>query len=275
MNFWTTYRLATRDTTRGWLNSRVATGKGKNTYFLEIPAFEFTQVPELGASFIVTEFHTTVGASFVIPRIPLVPPTPLEFCLAVRFPRSNSDGLDVTRYKLWEDVGEELYFPLYNGEVIPSNCVFEIWTLENADSVELALPFRIYLGLLAQPTTARVCCESDSAFQFDPTQVCELFVNGELIVPTEEEVGILTEDEDPITDEESSRLITEDTDPTTGDVTYVGDYALPLVPAYCLNEGPGVEDVTEVGIITEDLDSKLVTEITEIPIVTEEQADEN
>lgn len=225
MNFWTTARKATVNPTKWWGYWRASEAKTKSNYFIEFPVFEYTQIPQLDASYIVTEFRLTAPNPFSLPYN-ILPPNGVNFCLAVRWPQTDNDGLNVTRYKLWSNVGEKLYFPEYNGEVIPVNSVFEIWNVLNSGEVSNSVPFRISTSLLAEFGANRACCEGESN-QLTLVQVCELFANQGLIdfdLPLvfnycvnednprpEDETGIITEDATgKISTEDETGVITED-----------------------------------------------------------------
>jgi hypothetical protein len=52
----------------------------------------------------------------------------VNFMMAIRW---EENGV-VSRYKLWEDIGEVLYYPLYSGQRIGLNAVFEVWSIETS-----------------------------------------------------------------------------------------------------------------------------------------------
>jgi hypothetical protein len=89
---------------------------------LSFPSFCFAWPHNIGGSYIVYEFalHTTV-AWFSLPDLYryAVP----DFVLAVR-----TKGV---RYKFWENMGEKLFAPLYNGQTLYSDAVFEVWSTVN------------------------------------------------------------------------------------------------------------------------------------------------
>lgn len=96
-------------------------------YALCVPAFSKSAPNWNGSSYITIEFVGSVDESFSLLK-PLRKPTGVNYCLAIRW----EDGEEVVRYKLWEDVDERLYAPLYNGEKIPENFVLEVWSVESS-----------------------------------------------------------------------------------------------------------------------------------------------
>lgn len=210
MNFWLTFRKANLDLTKWWQFLREAKAKEKGATFCEIPSFLIDNLPVTDSSFIATEFRVTLPSTtkFSLRFFPFKQPSfATNFCLAIRTPINDGDGLNVTRYKLWSNVGEILYFPLYTGQVIQGPFAFEIWTTGHA-KVELDLPFDIILSLLADPGEIAFCCQPNTN-QLIVTPWCELFVNknssanyslplvfqycnGEGPQPTD--IGIITED---------------------------------------------------------------------------------
>lgn len=113
LNFWQTF------------NEAVAINKGRESVI--IPAFSITNVPWLGASFILTEFLAESEKNFSI-KTDLASQVNSTFVLAVRY----VVGDVVTRYKLWSGIGEVLAAPDYNGERLLADSVFEIWSVEAA-----------------------------------------------------------------------------------------------------------------------------------------------
>jgi len=225
MNFWQTFSKAAIDEARHWRTTREVYNKSRgNHYYVDIPAFEINNIPACDASYIATEFRLNSNVGFSIPRLPLIKPTGVNFCLAVRFPQISNTGLDVIRYKLWSDIGELLCFPQYAGERIGASAVFEIWSLVNNNVVSLAVPYRIYLSIKNTPLLINSCCETgDNGIPL--IQVCELFANKNDVgsynlpllfnycineIPPTDEKGIITEDASgKISTEDQSGVITE------------------------------------------------------------------
>ena len=103
--------------------TRIRAGKMQ----LSFPQFCFAWPTWIGASYIVYEFNLVTPAGWIsFPSLYKYATT--EFLLAVRT-RNH-------RYKFWEGLGEKLFAPIYNGEPIYSDAVFEIWNSENQWSPE-------------------------------------------------------------------------------------------------------------------------------------------
>lgn len=199
MNFWQTFRSVTPNLTRGWQYLRQVAVRQKGRYYFVIPAFSVTAPTWIGSSYITTEFRLSgITQSFSLQPKNLTPPEDVNFCLAIRTPITNSDGEDVIRYKLWEDVGERLFYPLYDGELLSPDSVFEIWTSADFDETSLDVDYLIYTSLLVSSTADAQCAQAPSNSQANNlTQYCELFVPP--LIPS-------------------------------------GDYALPLVPSACFDD---------------------------------------
>jgi len=79
-----------------------------------------------GASVIVAQYNYTSTNNFILTELP-EPPDDVNFCLVIRY----RVGDKITRFKLWENVGEVQADHLYdidNPEVILKNFVLEIWS---------------------------------------------------------------------------------------------------------------------------------------------------
>lgn len=92
-----------------------------NKLSLVFPSFCFAWPQWIGASYIVYEFQlvTTVAWFALVDLHRFATP---DYVLAVR-----TKG---HRYKFWEDVGEKLFAPMYNGEPIYNDAVFEVWSTQ-------------------------------------------------------------------------------------------------------------------------------------------------
>src|SRR5437016_5186691 len=118
----------------GWLKSRKAKPFKSNTSFFNIPIFN-ENVPNFDSntlvSIIATQFNYQATQHFVIKALPTKPSSP-TFCPVIKYIHNNV----VTRYKLWENVGEGVIpANLYNGEKIFKNFTIEIWTIPIDDPV--------------------------------------------------------------------------------------------------------------------------------------------
>jgi hypothetical protein len=97
----------------------------------------------LGVSIIQCQINYVAPRHFTI--VGVEQPQLYRFCLCVRWVQ---DGV-VHRYKLWEDVGEVLEFPLYNNEVIPPYFTLELW--DNNNPIVLSDPLTITTSLIERP----------------------------------------------------------------------------------------------------------------------------
>ena len=99
----------------------------KIIHYISIPTFSFDNVWK-GSSEIIKKFYFTVDKNFSILKLP----TPSgNFCPCIAWKSGNS----IVRYKLWENIGELLYVPLYNGKIINKNFYIEIWTTNSTPIV--------------------------------------------------------------------------------------------------------------------------------------------
>lgn len=107
--------------------------KAKAYYAVSLQIFS-VDYTWLDASHYVFQTDYTFPLPFAF-LFPITPPTGVNFCLIV-----NAGG---TRYKLWENVGEEVFFPLYAGELITASFSLECWTTVNNTTIsnEVALLF--------------------------------------------------------------------------------------------------------------------------------------
>lgn len=170
----TSFQPLVRDTTKTTINHSPMLGKAMPEYVtLTIPAFT---VPEFnwptGASIIVTEFRYTSTAAFSILK-PLIAPASVNHCLAIRW----EVGGEVVRYKLWEDVDEDLHYPLYNSELIPiGEFVIEVWTVTTSTSVSSTTGYLFLTTMTSTVAETLTCtCTRASGLNINLTETCELF----------------------------------------------------------------------------------------------------
>lgn len=166
--FWQTSRR-TRLSRYNYTTVRRSIAVGKMHNQLHLPTFNISTPVWLGASYITTEFICSIGENWSI-KIPVLKPRNLtvDFCLAIRY----NVGEAVTRYKLWENVGEDLDYPLYNGETLPSETVVEIWSTILADQTSLL--FNDYFIPTSILTPANLCC-GDAIPTYELIERCSLF----------------------------------------------------------------------------------------------------
>lgn len=82
-----------------------------------------------------------------------------------------------SRYKLWEDVGEDLHYPVYSGERIGLNAIFEVWSTDTTASYSnpIARTFETSI-LLFTPQPGCFCVNPSSEIiltALDPTSITE------------------------------------------------------------------------------------------------------
>lgn len=122
-----------------------------DTYFV-IPAFEITDIEttDVNDSYIITQFNAAFTNNVSLKTV-RKPDNVDDFCLCVKY---REDDV-VTRYKLWSGVGEVMWdsIPEYNGEIIKSNMVFEVWTKVGSSTATLPEDLRIYTTLRRLPTS--------------------------------------------------------------------------------------------------------------------------
>lgn len=129
-----------------WRSTRPAPPMRKVFGYVNLPICSFTvDSGWLGASYIRAEYSYTASRKFGLQR-PIVPVS--TFCLCIRCER---DGV-IYRYKLWEDVGERLFVPLYDGELIERSFVLELWTVQSSNTIVNPAVKRIILGTRHNPT---------------------------------------------------------------------------------------------------------------------------
>lgn len=168
--YWESWKVATPDTTgsQRWNTWRGATNGGNHYYQFTIPKFSYSPVAWLGSSYVFLELSLSVGQNFII-----LPPrgstAGSHFCLAVRYGTSPS----ITRFKIFKDIGEQLSYPLYNGEVLPSEVVFEVWSSSFWSDVSLT-DLMTYLTSVIVPRDS--CCNT-------PNIDLTLTSNGVLFTP--------------------------------------------------------------------------------------------
>lgn len=126
--FWQEFGPVTVDLTKQWKSAVVSQPVHKQFKTVQLVAFSQSGLNWGGASVIAYEFTASLGDSFTV-RLPFDTPSLPNYVLAVRF------GSPLQRYKFWEGVGEDLNYPLYNGETIEGDCVFEVWTVEGSTVV--------------------------------------------------------------------------------------------------------------------------------------------
>lgn len=115
-----------------------------STYFT-IPSFD-VDVTWLGYSELVAVFNYTSANNFSIKPIASLLPISPNYLACVMWADSSHN---VYRYKLWEDVGEILFFdvPIYTEQRIKKHFRIEIWNT-NAAACSQATDIDIYTSVL-------------------------------------------------------------------------------------------------------------------------------
>lgn len=168
--WWLNRREPERELTNNrWLNTRESRPTQKLPYVINVPALSITNIPWIGASFIITEFWGTASGPFKL-RWPNTYPSGNNLVLAIRNVQQNATGLDMDRYKLWS-FADNIFFPEYAGEVIAANFVIEVWNTPSSTEVSLDTEYTLVTNLLSDPTT---CCD-DVNPEITLTEVCSLF----------------------------------------------------------------------------------------------------
>ena len=114
-------------------------------YFI-IPVFSVTGLTWLGSSKVEQQFNYSASVNFQLRALPAAP-VGVNFCPCIRY----RVGTTSFRYKLWENVGELLYVPLYAGQIIKKNFVIEVWSTNNSE-VSLAAAIIIPANIVRLPT---------------------------------------------------------------------------------------------------------------------------
>lgn len=114
-----------------WSEVRPVTLIGKRRAYFEIPAFDIDDVEDLGTSFIVGVFNYVAVRNLTLRNLPELPED-VNYIPCIKY---RLDDGTVYRYKLWEVEGDEVYYPVYNGELILKNFQIEIWVLPSETSV--------------------------------------------------------------------------------------------------------------------------------------------
>ena len=132
-----------------WLTFRAATAIAKTRTYVQLPTFTHA-CTWLGASEIITQFNFSASKNFVLRNRP-TKPTGVNYCLCIRYRVGDA----VYRWKLWQDAGEVLNVPLYNGEIIKKHFVLEIWNVKDGTTVSSASAINIITSVVSVPTNFR------------------------------------------------------------------------------------------------------------------------
>ena len=133
-----------------WLTFRPATAVAKTRTYVQLPTFTYATT-WLGASEIATQFNFSASKNFVLRNRP-AKPSGVNYCLCIRY----RVGDTVYRWKLWENVGEQIpHVRLYNGEIIKKHFVLEVWTVNGGTTISQASTINIITSVVNIPTDYR------------------------------------------------------------------------------------------------------------------------
>lgn len=151
--FWNERVKSVLDTSRNKVR-QPSRWRVKLSTFLNIPAFNVVNTWR-GSSEIVAKF--VYSLSTPVSFISDLPIANGNFCPCVSWKPTSET---IVRYKLWENVGEILYVPLYTGQQIGANFNIEIWSTNNSPIVGTG--DKLYLSFFQIPTT--LCEEGEVDF---------------------------------------------------------------------------------------------------------------
>lgn len=163
--------------------------KQRSSFF--IPEFSQDNIWR-GASEIVIKFvYTSPNALSILEVFRTANPT----YVAVVSWKPTSET--IVRYKLWEDVDEILYAPLYTGQAIPSTFFIEIWNVYSART-EFGGD-ELMISLMTLPTD-KCCGETINTNQLSVVTCTDVIFDfgTEIPIVTEDDLGIITEDGEQI-----------------------------------------------------------------------------
>jgi hypothetical protein len=167
---WNKYRPVVIDVVKSAPGNRYQGGNNnaKNNFdIISLPIFSISNVPWLGSSFIVTTFPAKLSqnCSLILPMPVITNPS---FCLAFSIPTG-------ARYKLWQNVGEILHYPMYLGENIPGGVLtFEAWSVFGHTKVELNTPYIISLSTQTPDTNCSCSCVKNP-YSNQVLEYCKIF----------------------------------------------------------------------------------------------------
>lgn len=130
-----------------WLQFRPGTLVGKNTAYIDLPAFSYTNPTWAGASELVAQFNFSANSNFYLTTI-AAKPNAANFGLCIKY----RVGETVFRYKLWNFDGLHTA-PLYTNQLIKKNFVLEIWTIQGQVSSVLLDTFRLITSVRSVPSS--------------------------------------------------------------------------------------------------------------------------
>jgi hypothetical protein len=132
------------------LKRKTAAGYVKKVFnYIYVPAFSIVNT-WYGASQIIGKYNYTLEDNFTLLELPTRPND--TFVLCITFGSS--------RYKLWEDIGELLYFDLFPlGTLISSSFSIEVWNVDGESPALNPGPLILNISSLTIPTLPPVNCD--------------------------------------------------------------------------------------------------------------------
>lgn len=119
-----------------------------------IPTFSYVAPAWQGASVISLQFNYTATRTFGIKTLP-TKPVGANFVPTIKY----RVGLNVYRYKLWDDDRVVLQAPLYTNQPIKKNFVVEIWNLNGEPLISSGAALQIITSLRTFPTSLDVIAD--------------------------------------------------------------------------------------------------------------------
>ena len=149
---WQQYQPVQTDLSDQWKNIREAYRVGKGHERVTFPVFTVTGISWNDTSEVVYEFaFSDADMPFTIHTPVQAPPEP-DMVLAVRF--NDHDG-SRKRYKFWSGIGEDLNYPVYNGEIIKPPVMFEVWNIETSAVASLSAAYTLGISILFNRTICK------------------------------------------------------------------------------------------------------------------------
>lgn len=154
-----------------WSEVRPVTLIGKRRAYFEIPVFSVSGIDDLGTSFIVGVFNYVAVRNLTLRNLP-EQPEDANYIPCIKY---RLDDGTVYRYKLWEIEGDEVYYPVYNGELILKNFQIEIWVLPSETTASNDAAITINNSIVVNRSDNFIPTQSDTVEEpEDETIVTEL-----------------------------------------------------------------------------------------------------
>lgn len=157
-------RAATIDTSSRKARSGSTVAKSAFNY-IYVPSFDLAHT-WLGASYLLKRYFYTVASPISIIHWPAFDPAQ-KYILVAGY---NVTGGDTVRFKLWRDVGEQLFAPLYNRQLLPVLFFIEVWSIEAAGNATLDSPLQLDISRLSIPSG--ICGESGAIEDMLSRDIC-------------------------------------------------------------------------------------------------------